>query len=309
LGGAGGFSGARFWRIETDAGQLALRRWPQHYPTPERLTLIHALLAHVDQQGFRRVPVPLETSSGATFFEIGGHLWELSPWLAGEAVEIRWPDVERLRAALVMLAEFHLAAESFPACGAAQGPSPGIAARQRQLQDLTREGVERLAAAVRTECWAEGAPVARRILTLFPLAGRAVADELRAAARLTTPLQLCLRDVWSDHILFEGKRAGGLIDFGAVRVESPAADVARLLGSMAGDNPQAWTQGLHSYQTVRRLSDDERQLVRAFDRSTVLLAGINWIEWIYCDQRPFENLPKIARRLEHFADRLAHLVP
>ncbi len=79
------------------------------------------------------------------------------------------------------------------------------------------------------------------------LASRAGAAELLAA-----PLQPCIRDVWHDHVLFVGDDVSGLVDFGAMQPDSVAADIARLLGSLAGDDRQAWTIGLAAYESVQR---------------------------------------------------------
>src|SRR5690242_19276257 len=59
LGGGGGFSGARLWRIAAPRGRLCLRRWPPEHPSAERLELIQRVLWHVAGQGFRLVPAPI----------------------------------------------------------------------------------------------------------------------------------------------------------------------------------------------------------------------------------------------------------
>ena len=56
LGSAGGFSGARFWRVESAAGQLCLRCWPREHPTRDRLEQIHRVLRHAHSSGLLFVP-------------------------------------------------------------------------------------------------------------------------------------------------------------------------------------------------------------------------------------------------------------
>ncbi len=307
LGGAGGFSGAQFWRVKTEQAVLALRCWPRPHPTPQRLRFLHALLRHVYEQGVRCVPVPLRTAMGESWVECAGHLWDLTPWLPGTAAEAQRPEPLRLQAAMATLAEFHQAAASFPEFSRQTGPSPGLAARREQLDRLLREGTEQLQAALAPEVWPEGVPLAQRIVQLFPLTAPAISRQLHRASELRGPIQICLRDVWREHVLFTGNQVSGLIDFGAARPETPAADVARLLGSLAGDETWAWEQGLRAYEEVRSLSTVERELIPIFDRTTVLLAGLNWIEWIFVERRQFSDRAPIARRLEHFAERLARL--
>jgi Ser/Thr protein kinase RdoA (MazF antagonist) len=114
LGSAGGFSGARFWRVSAPCGVLCLRRWPPEHPSPEQLQFIQAVLWHVVQEGFRLVPLPLSTRLHKGYVRLHGHLWELTPWMPGKADYRAHPTHQKLRAAMVALAEFHLAAATFP---------------------------------------------------------------------------------------------------------------------------------------------------------------------------------------------------
>ena len=84
-------------------------------------------------------------------------------------------------------------------------------------------------------------------------------------------------------------------------------DVARLLGSLAGDDrPRlaARPGGLSGRSAACR--DDELALVSAFDRSTVLMGGLQWLEWIYLERRQFANRPAVLARMDEFLSRLAH---
>jgi len=304
----GGFSGARLWQVSTARGDFALRRWPAEHPSPERLEWIHALLRHVAREGLTIVPVPVENIHRKTYLQTHGHLWELVPWLAGRPAKSPCRDILKLRAALAALARFHQAAASFPIGAPQLGISPALKNRHEQLQRLIAGEATELYQSISADVWPAGVTPAQRMAQLFALASRPVERQLAIAARIATPLQACLRDVWSDHLLFEGDEVRGLIDFGAARVESPAGDVARLLGSLAADDPHLWRAGIEAYQSVRPLSETELQLIEAFDRSTVLMAGWNWIAWIYRDRRRFADLSSVAQRLDHYADRLAALV-
>src|SRR5262245_5888898 len=77
LGNAGGFSGARLWRITAERGLLCLRRWPPEHPSAYRLRWIHDVLQHVHRQNFQLVPLPLTALNGQTFVEYAGQLWQL----------------------------------------------------------------------------------------------------------------------------------------------------------------------------------------------------------------------------------------
>ena len=117
----------------------------------------------------------------------------------------------------------------------------------------------------------------------------------------------CLRDIWHQNVLFEGDEVTGLIDFGSLRPENIAADVARLLGSMAEDDRALWREGFAAYESRRPLSESEAILASAFDSSGVLLGGINWLTWIYERGRVFEQPSAVLERLDYFHRRLTVL--
>jgi homoserine kinase type II len=142
------------------------------------------------------------------------------------------------------------------------------------------------------------------LIDSFRQGADAVDARLTAAVELRVPLQPCLRDVWSAHILFVGAEVTGVVDFGAMRVESVAADVSRLLGSMAGGDRRAWSAGLTAYQAVRPLTAGEETLVEAFDQSHLLMAGLQWIEWVYVDNRQFDDQAAILTRIDRLLTRL-----
>lgn len=307
LGSAGGFSGACFWRFWSPAGQLCLRRWPQEHPTVERLQFIQAVLWHVHQEGFRKVPLPLEALLHQGYIEHDGHLWELAPWMPGKADFHENPSSQRLEAAVTALAEFHNAACSFPLAETTPLPSPGLRQRWEQLTELQAGRLASLRAAIRPAVWPELTERAIRLLDLFSMAAPKVSTALSKAMHQPVMLTPCLRDIWHDHVLFDGDEVTALVDFGALRPESVAADISRLLGSLIADDQSAWTAGVAAYQRARFLAPAERQLIRVFDASTTLLSGLNWLEWVYLEHRRFEHRGLILSRLDAILARLGRL--
>jgi Ser/Thr protein kinase RdoA (MazF antagonist) len=304
LGGAGGFSGARFWRMGSAGGELCLRRWPVEHPSPERLAFIHSILGRAWRNGFRRLPRPIATNQGQTFFRHEGRLWELTPWLPGAADYPSAPSAARLRGAMRALAEFHLAVAGDESAPSAAAGSPGLLERASQARRLASGGMEDLAAAVRSKSISGLQEQATRVLSLARGAMDDVARDLRRATEINVPLQPAIRDIWRDHVLFVGEEVSGIIDFGAMRIESVCGDVARLLGSLAGNNVAQWNIGIEAYRALRPLSAEEEALMPVFERSGIVLAGVNWLEWLYCEGRQFENLPAVRQRLEEIGDRL-----
>ncbi len=307
LGSAGGFSGAEFWKVETADETLCLRRWPPEHPLPDRLQYIHDVLRHVFDQGILQVALPRRTRSGATFIAQGGHLWELTPWMPGTADYHHQPTREKLAAAMRLLARFHLAAASFGGEWKPARPSPGL--RQRlDLTDRLLDGeARRIAAAIESERDPRIESRSRRILDAFFSLAPTVRRSLVTASQCRVPLQPCLRDIWHDHVLFSGDEVTGIVDFGALRDECIAGDVARLLGSLVRVDDAAWRFGLAIYQQTRVLTADESLLLGAFHETNALLSGMNWLRWIFLEGRRFEEPALVLSRMDENLENLSNL--
>ncbi len=65
---------------------------------------------------------------------------------------------------------------------------------------------------------------------------------------------------------------------------------------------------MEAYQRVCRLSQQEFQLIGTLDSSTILLSGMNWLRWMYVENREFDDIAKITLRLRDIAARLESLV-
>jgi homoserine kinase type II len=307
VGSAGGFSGSLLWRVHDPQGVLCLRRWPTPHPSRVRIEWIHQVMAHAWQHGFRCLPLPLHTASHATLVEHAGHLWELTPWMPGDAAFESAPSGDRLRAAATTLARFHLTVGDFPGIVTRHGPSPGLFERRQRFEFLTAGGFERLVRSATDDVWPPLMQRALRILESYGRLGCRTALETAAAAQQPVFLQPCLRDIHSDHVLFDQAKVTAFVDFGAMRVDTVATDLARMLGSMARDDPAWWQLGLAAYESVRPLADEERRLVVPFDRAAVVLSGLNWLEWIYVERRRFENREAVLRRIDRLIERLNRL--
>lgn len=294
----GGFSGACHWRVEHRGTSLVLRRWGREHQR-DRLAPIHALLGRLAAAG-APTPSPQAAPSGDTLLEHDGHCWELSPWLPGEADY--WVDSRpsKLAAALEALARLHLAAASAPPSirPFARFVHPAIARRLEGLEQLRSGGLVELRQRINQLPPGAERDRAGEVLDLAAKAAPAEIDKARRWRRVELPLQWCHRDVWHDHVLFTGEQVTGIIDFGAASWDTPAVDVSRLLGSLAGDDPLAWRDGLAAYEAIRPLDAQEREAVDFLDSSAVLLSPLNWIRWLHApDSQPlaFDRPAAIAR--------------
>jgi Ser/Thr protein kinase RdoA (MazF antagonist) len=309
---SGGFSGARIWRIETAAGPCALRGTPVSAVDVRRLAGLHRLLAHVSAAGLTQVPVPVMALDGSTFFENEGEVWQLEPWMPGAADYWQNPSAARLKAAMICLARWHLAAARFQPRETERlwffcepsGKSPGLAERAREI--FRRNGTEcgNLRRHLATSAWTEFADLGNKILDHFVRLAPRVETQLKLGLDAVVPLQPCLRDVWHDHVLFTGSEVTGLIDPHAARSDCVACDLARLLGSLAGDDRAGWDAGVAAYQSVRPLALGELALVELFDQTAVLLGGMTWLDWHCLEGRTFDDRERVLVRLRTIVGRM-----
>jgi homoserine kinase type II len=302
LGNAGGLSGARLWRFEDGTRRLVARAWPPDAIDAEGLDTIHRRLSMASQLPF--VPVPLPALDGRTWQAHGGHFWEVTAWLPGAPDLGRPPTLARLRAGFAALAALHRAWEA----ERTTGPSPGLARRLAEIDDWLRGGFDDLARALDRSGPDPCLDPARRWLALArPLAPR-VAEAIRPAAASTLNLQLCLRDIRGEHLLFEVDRLTGLVDFGALGVDTVAADLARLLDDWVGPDPKARAEGLAAYHAIRPLDAAEHAAVAAFEAGTALLLAGTWARWHFLEGRAFDDAAAVPLGLSRGLDRITQVV-
>jgi homoserine kinase type II len=308
LGAAGGMSGAQFWRIESGAGPLILRQWPREHPADERLRFIHDVLFHAVAHGVSFIPAPIRTATGESFTRASGHFFQLEPLLPGEADYDRSPNAQKLRAAMTALARFHLTTSDFPTVQPSHdiAIAPAVAKRISRLHQLNAKGATRLGGAISPQILPSLEPLAHQFLVTLPLLLPPALQQLESLAQNRFATQPCIRDIWHDHVLYTGDKVTGIVDFGGTDIDTPTTDIARLLGSLAGDDEKNWQTGIDAYSAVRLVSAAEAQTARALDRSGTILAGCNWLEWIYVDRRQFENPAQIIERFRKIVERCNH---
>jgi Ser/Thr protein kinase RdoA (MazF antagonist) len=259
-------------------------------------------MRYARSHGLDFVPVVYTAADGDTLVEAAGRVWELTQWMDGRADFAEHPLPARLEAACEGLARLHLAWEAFAT--PAQS-CPAVRRRQQVLGDWQ---------ALVSSGWQPRAPSHARFDPVWPVAERAwrvlpnwlqdVTHWLGPWVDYCRPVQPCLCDLWHDHLLFNGTRLSGLVDYGAVKADHVAVDLARMLGSLVGDDPEGWERGLRAYRRVRQLDDREEQFARVLDRTGTVLGVTNWLRWLYHEGRPYEDLPAVARRLENLLKRI-----
>jgi Ser/Thr protein kinase RdoA (MazF antagonist) len=302
LGGGGGQSGARLWRFCAEQGQLVLRAWPTHGPGRAHLEQVHRRLFATADLGF--VPVPCRDRAGRSLQDWHGSLWEVTPWLAGIADLSCPPELEHLRLAFTGLATFHerLKHEQI------HESSPGLRNRRDTLAALVRGGFVTLESAM-DRALTHSALKADEYswLALARQLAPILLEPLEQSAARIIRVQPCLRDARPEHFLFEGARLSGLVDYGAMGVDSVAGDLARLLGEWSGGDPTARREALDSYEQVRPLDALEASLIRVFESATALLIGERWVRWKYVEGRRFDDPNSFAKGLKRSLNQLHRL--
>lgn len=306
---ANGFSEATVWCVETPRGWAALRRIPAGAVDPGRLNAIHQLSAFVFHAGLTSVPVPFRTASGATFHLEAGDIWQLEPWMPGSprsgpfrrsvstrvvegfcgasaVVPVETSDVRWLSAAMRGLAAWHASARAHAArCpstwfGLAQRVPPFLGNRRQRLAQWSPSRAERVQHALQTGPVAAGphAEVWRQMLADLPECVIEAERALERNAASAVACQPCLVDVWRPHVLFVDDALTGLIDPFEARTDSIVVDLARLLGSLVGDDRSLWEFAVAEYESLRPLSHEERLLLVCCDVSGVVLTAMHWLE-------------------------------
>jgi hypothetical protein len=287
---ANAFSGARLWRLETGAGPCCVRAWPRDGTTPEQLRFIHRLLQRAAALDF--VPRLIATRHGDTWLHLRQRYWEMTTWLPGRADFLACPSTARLEATCTALAQLHLAwAAVEPDVSACPAVLRRLDALER-WQCLVQQGWQ--------PAWQEDDPItpwARRAWLQVQARWAEVPRRLAPWRGRLMPVQPCLCDLWHAHVLYRGDAVTGLIDYGSAKIDHIAVDLARLLGSLISGDTTLRQAGLDAYARLRPLADWERALVADLDATGTVIALMNWLRWLYDEDRVFANRAAVAARL------------
>jgi Ser/Thr protein kinase RdoA (MazF antagonist) len=100
----------------------------------------------------------------------------------------------------------------------------------------------------------------------------------------------------------------GIVDYHAAGVDTPATDLARLLGSWRGEAVgglvAGWPAALAAYEAVRPLTVAERSLVPWLHATGVVFGLDNWFRWTIEEGRQFAGVHAVLDRIERLSARL-----
>lgn len=314
------FSGSTVVRVLTGdpEGDLVLKSFAA--TARPRIAWVHGLMGHLRASGCREVPAVVAARCGDTIVTAAdGSAWEAVRFAAGMATAA--PSAAQARAAAATVARLHVAAATWPTAPARIGVPPAVARRIEQAVTMLDAGWDRLAA--NAGGMASGDALGHAMATRVAVAAamgreaglesalRRVASE-RAAP---VPLQPVLRDIWWSHVLFaadDPTRVAGVIDFHAAAIDTPATDLARLLGSWPRGPliPLAtcWCDAIEAYEATRPLTTEERRLVPWLDATATIFGLDNWFRWILVEGRRFERFAPTVERVDRLVRRLPEAV-
>lgn len=210
------------------------------------------------------------------------------------------PPPERIRAAFAALGAFHQRLAHHQTVG----PSPGVRSRLRELLAWQSTGFTALAAILSGREDDPYSGPARRWLVTARARAPEVLDRLNRAAAAEVPRQPCLRDVRPDHVLFLAHEVAGLVDFGAMGIDSVALDLARLVTEWSLGHRDARRAALAAYVAVRPIGPLETSLIEVFERSSAVLVGAHWVRWHFFERRVFDDPEAVARGIAKGLARL-----
>jgi Ser/Thr protein kinase RdoA (MazF antagonist) len=300
LGSAGGFSGARLWRgVSADGQAFCLKVHPPAADAGRLERAVHRWMAAARAAGLDFVPAIERSRDGRTVVEVGGRACDVTTWMPGRADFHLDPSDAKLVAAVTAVARLH---EAWAIEGAIV-PCPAVVRRWKALrewEELVQSGWR-----PRFEPGDPIRPHAESAWGLLPAVLPSLVPPLTYWLKEPVPVQPCLCDVWHDHVLFEGDRVTGVIDFAAAKVDHAAVDLARLLGSLIPDDRERTAAALRAYQSVRPLPQPE--LVALLDRTGVVAGITNWLRWLYHEGREYPDWAAVALRVAALVRRLEGL--
>lgn len=308
---AGGFSGASLYAVEhlATGRRFVLKRFPAS-ATIDRCTWVHALMRQLRVAGIDAVPEVIDRpgapAESRTFFvDHQGGPWELVAFMPGRATER--PTAGQAAAAMQSLARLHVAAAAWIDGGQTHGPVPGVIRRREQARHLLALPWRQRRAAIAGDVDPAVVAIFDKAIDVFESRdGARTLEAIAAAEAPPLPLQTVLRDVWSDHVLFDedGGRVTGIVDYHAAAVDTPATDLARLLGSwsLAGERCEpplldVWRDAIDAYEEVRPLAPAERRLIPWLHASGVVLGLDNWFRWTLEEGRTFPDAARMHERI------------
>lgn len=311
-----GFSGSEIWQVQCQGATYCLKGIPTADATPERLAWVQMLLRYAKEMS-PELPLPVAIGTGdglGLTQQEAGRFWELTPWLAGRAELAGRADEGLVKLAFQALAKLHLAMEQWAqndGCYEVK-PSAGVSLRHERLVKMRSGGIFDLAAALGSALKRGLRPdisgSCEQILAAYWDLQERIFARLEVAQQLAVPIFPVVRDVRAEHFLFSNSEAGeqltGIVDFGAMRLDSVTLDLSRLMTTLLPAKEELRLAGLKAYREVRELKSAEADLLPALVEGAALHNGLQWLIWLLQERMAFGDWDAVSRRLQQVVESL-----
>lgn len=290
---SGGLSDASVWRVERSDTVFAVRRWWDGID-PGYVAWIAETLRAVESSGLEFIPAPIESGDAWPLRDASSGRWEAAPWKPGIPLNEIASDPAAIAAAIEGLARFHRFARGYGAGGPLK--QSAFADRLQRLRSLP-------ATLLRVATGQTAYPELWQIGPLLPVAAQRAEEMLASCGGVPPMAQPIHGDARPEHFLLRDSELTGLIDFGAMRIDTPLADLARLAGELAAGDAGCRDSLVEAYSEAASIPVD-RHTVAALDLSGAVLSGANWLSWL-CQPASKRRDPELVRqRLQSILARL-----
>jgi hypothetical protein len=345
-----GLSGAVVFRCQrADGHDFALKRWPGK-TTRERVEEVHRVMARARENGCHLVPELLPIWNSQTILIDGSGLWEAQQWVQGsstvqptESLENLGPHAlpGNLKETLVRIENgarairhFH---DSVRELGVVHQVPLAVESRMKRVGELNRQLpqlVDRMNLEGGSNPTSADGNLDSAILDACRLIGWKWGQSASRIARSMGPhlntkmeTQYVLRDIHREHMFFKDQTVSGLIDFDAVRVDTPLTDLARWAGSWMTDcdetgliwraasagffqNPPFQPGGKADNQwkaSGPQLEENQIKFAKELCFATNWISLGNWLIWLRAEKRTFPGPPTaLATRIRQLIRSCSH---
>lgn len=234
----GGFSGAPIFRFFVKSQLWVVRGWPYSKESQNKIDNWSKVAIYLDRSvaelypWFERSPIPCpETWSASVVrnslaLHLGDQLWTLTKWVPGEPLQTRDVAYEFVLGYVKQLAGLHRVIREM---SYSRDLSPGLIERRELLNDLESNLNEIAFSCSRHPLGGDLAQFVIQCNQRF----RIWSSAINRLARRTCDVHWIMRDLWRENLLVDAdKRWVYAVDIGASRIDWPAFDFIRLVGSM-----------------------------------------------------------------------------
>ncbi|MFK8112187.1 MAG: phosphotransferase enzyme family protein [Rubripirellula sp.] len=299
-----GLSGAQIFRCEMPSGVQAALKCAAPGTKRRRLEEVQRVVFFAKGMGCRLVPTIYRVGDRSVWAD-GQSIWELLEWMPGVPLpaEPSSNRLEHVHRGAAAIADFHRSVRDL---GSQRVPPPAVAARLKRIEVLDQRLPNAIRDAMHVPALAEAS---RTIQANWEGVRLKMIRSLGQYADQPTEIQYVLRDVHREHILFTDDNPTGLIDFDAVRMDTPITDLARWAGSLSwGETPESqdslWEAAMAGFFSHSPFKNDSEQcsisqMARALAYATQWISLANWLVWIVLERREFPGgFATAATRIE-----------